>query len=251
MSINNIIKSLIFLTFLPISFSSFSEDDKVTATLTLTQDVSSLACSDEELAVYLDKTGIIDRSKLNKMTRHEFERAYLRVKLEEASSEENLNASECLNLMGDRAKLEYYAAKKRIEDAWKAFNEPNKTPKDIVFSELLEKLGEKIYEGLCKAYDKGAELALEAAETAEKSAIKKIKDKKEENEYLDILTDTKKFDKYLNDITKTKLKDEDGLLKWKDGKIDLENLDNKVRKTSRAKRDDAMGEEVDDIFDDD
>lgn len=227
-----------------------SADDTATALKkTTTQDVSALTCTDEELGFYLNKEGIVDRVKLNNLSREEFRRAYLSAKLEEAK--QNGDVQECLAAFGDNFMNDLAKLKQSIYDGVDDLNALLKGGFDTtgLFDGIWDKIKDKLSEELCNAKNSVKDSARESLEKSKKEAKNKY-NKKLQDEGLDIFTEQRLMDEFLTDITRKELKDKMGLLKWKDGRIDEEYFKEKMQNNKKSKTEEAWNKEINNMFGD-
>lgn len=218
-----------------------------------TPDINALECTDAEIAKYTDKSSVKQPQIFISMA--EFQTSHQEVKVKEIEMSPELKAlfkEDCWAAMGKDMKDWLKERKEKFNAAMDALkglmSGGNPIDYDALLESAWEKIQEKVEEAVCKAAKTVGEFAQEAENTVIKSAQKAYDDKMKETG-LNVLTDQSKMDAFLNKLTKEKLNDKEGLLKWKDGSIDKDHFKNKTQSSAGKKTDKKVHDEISNLFD--
>jgi hypothetical protein len=218
-----------------------------------TPDINALECTDAELAKYTDKSTVKQPAVFVSMA--EFETSHQEVKVKEIEMSPELKAlfkEDCWAAMGKDMETWLKERKEKFNAAMDALKGLMQGGNPINYDALLEsaweKIKEEVEEAVCKAAKSVGEFAQEAEDSFIKAGQKEFSDRMRESG-LDVLTDDSKMDAFLNKLTKEKLNDKEGLLKWKDGSIDKEHFKSKTQSSAGKKTDQKVHDEISNLFD--
>jgi hypothetical protein len=206
------------------------------------KDASKFVCTDEEVEMYLSNEGIVDRSKNSKITANDFKDAYLQLKIEEAGKKGGV--TDCLGVFSDTFFHEMTKIEEQVSAALDAVGDGLTLDAMSEARKAIEKkIMDSLRNGLCNVSEGIADGSNQIIESTTSNYNDSLS-----TDDLDFLLKEDSFKSWQLDQVTKKLIDEEGLLKWKNGEVDLEKVKENVNKTFKSERDKAWEDELEKLL---
>jgi hypothetical protein len=164
-------------------------------------------CSDEEVGIYLSNEGLIDRSKLGRVSYEDYQNAFIMMKAKDE------NSGGCWATLGKSFDFSEYA--KQINDII-GLMDVGTDPMGVLYNKALEKLKEEFEKTICERLPALAEGSVELVR-AELNERKAQFDAELNESSFGMLQDDRRFDNWIEDQVNSEINDPKGLIEWRKG----------------------------------
>lgn len=202
---NKIRNGLIIATFvggLPFSVSASSAS---------TEQYTSFECNDEEVATYLSTEGLVDRVEMSKVTIQNYEDAFATYKQKKKEKEGN---DDCWAILSDGFDFTKYA--EQLNQLIDMISLPEIDPLSVLYEQAVQKIQEELNKTLCERIPEAAEGFYEDQKALFEQEFEERKNKFIDGSLLKY-ADSDNFDAWMNKQLGETLKDEEGILTWRNG----------------------------------